>query len=180
MLGKVRCREFCAMPSAFEAHVAKSSTRLAPERDYAAEILLTPAQKRLIRQSFTKLVPALDLVGQLFYLKLFRLDPSFRARFGGDPKTQSRKFMAAVKLTVIALNYDDGLAPVLKLLGIGQRQMGLKVRDYRTVGKALIWTFEQSLQKSFTRQTKDAWTVFITQATRLLSGSDAALLRSVS
>ena len=167
------------MPTAFEARVAKSSNRFAPERDYSAEILLTPAQKRLIRQSFVKLTPALDLVGQLFYLKLFRLDPSFRARFGGDPKTQSRKFMAAVKLTVISLNHEDGLAPVLKLLGVRQRQMGMKVRDYRTMGKALIWTFEQSLQKSFTRPTKDAWTVFITQVTRILSGSDAALLRSV-
>jgi hemoglobin-like flavoprotein len=167
------------MPTAFEARVLKSSNRAAPT--WAdTEILLTPAQKRLIRESFVKLSPALDLVGQLFFLKLFRLDPSFRARFGGDTKTQSRKFMAAVKLTVISLNHEDGLAPIIKLMGVRQRQMGMKVRDYRMMGKALIWTFEQSLEKRFTRQTKDAWTVFITQVTRILSGSDAALLRSVS
>jgi len=167
------------MPTAFEARVAKSSSRAAPSPFGSDEILLTPAQKRLIRESFRKLSPALDLVGQLFYLKLFRLDPSFRARFGGDPKTQGRKFMAAVKLTIISLNHEDGLAPIIKLMGVRQRQMGMKVRDYRTMGKALMWTFEQSLEKRFTRQTKDAWTTFITQVTRILSGSDAALLRSV-
>jgi hemoglobin-like flavoprotein len=167
------------MPTAFEARVAKSSSRSAPSPFGSDEILLTPAQKRLIRESFRKLAPALDLVGQLFYLKLFRLDPSFRARFGGDSKTQGRKFMAAVKLTVISLNHEDGLAPIIKLMGVRQRQMGMKVRDYRTMGKALMWTFEQSLEKRFTRQTKDAWTTFITQVTRILSGSDAALLRSV-
>ena len=167
------------MSAAIEARVAKSSNRLAPARAGSAEISLTPGQKRLIRESFRKLEPALDLVGQLFYLKLFRLDPSFRDRFGGDPKTQGRKFMAAVKLTIISLNHEDGLAPTLKLLGVRHRQLGIKVRDYRTMAKAWMWTLERSLEKSFTRETKDVWTKLLAQVTHILSGSDAALLRSV-
>ena len=117
-------------------------------RQDTAKISLTAAQKRLIRTSFLKLAPALDLVGQLYFLKLFRLDPEFRARFGADPERHGRKFMAAVKLGVISLNHDDGLAPIIKLLGIRYRQMGLKVRDYRTMAKALMWTFERSLERS--------------------------------
>ena len=168
------------MSAAIEARVAKSSNRLAPARAGAsAEISLTAAQKRLIRESFFKLEPALDLVGQLFYLKLFRLDPSFRDRFGSDAKTQGRKFMAAVKLTIISLNHEDGLAPTLKLLGVRHRQLGIKVRDYRTMAKAWMWTLERSLEKSFTRETKDVWTKFHTQVSYILSGSEAALLRSV-
>ena len=88
--------------------------------------------------------------------------------------------MAAVKLGIIALNHDDGLAPIIKLLGVRYRQIGIKVRDYRIMTKALMWTLERSLEKRFTRKTKDAWTVFLTQVTRILSGSDAALLRGVS
>ncbi len=159
---------------------AKSSNRSSPGRAKTpAKISLTVAQKRLIRTSFLKLAPALDLVGQLYFLKLFRLDPEFRLRFGADPQRQGRKFMAAVKLGIISLNHDDGLAPIIKLLGIRYRQMGLKVRDYRTMTKALLWTFERSLEDKFTPKTKDAWNVLLTQVTRLLSGSDAALLRSV-
>jgi nitric oxide dioxygenase len=167
------------MSTAFEARVIKSSGRLAPRRSAPAEISLTAAQKRLIRESFRTLAPALDLAGQLFYLKLFRLDPAFRARFGSDPAIHSRKFTAAVKLAIISLNHEDGLAPILKLLGVRQRQLGMKLRDYRTMAKAWTWTLEQSLEKRFTRQTKDAWSALITQVTRILSGSDAALLRSV-
>jgi len=168
------------MSAAIEARVAKPSNRLAPARAGAsAEISLTAAQKRLIRESFLKLEPALDLVGQLFFLKLFRLDPALRGRFAGDPKTQSRKFMAAVKLTIISLKHEDGLAPTLKLLGVRQRQLGIKLRDYRTMAKSLMWTLERSLERSFTRETKDAWTTLLTQITHILSGSDAALLRSV-
>ena len=167
------------MSAAVEARLPKVSSRVAPAPFGVDEILLTPAQKRLIRESFVRIEPALDLVGQLFYLKLFRLDPALRSRFGSDPKTLGRKFMAAVKLTIIALNHEDGLAPTLKLLGVSQRQLGMRVRNYRTMGKAWIWTLERSLEKSFTRQSKDAWTALLTQVTRILSGSDAALLRSV-
>jgi len=168
------------MSVAIQARAAKPSNRLAPARAKAsAEISLTAPQKRLIRESFLKLEPALDLVGQLFCLKLFRLDPAFRARFGGSVETQGRKFMAAMKLTIISLNHEDGLAPTLKLLGVRHRQLGIKLRHYRTMTKALIWTLERSLEKSFTRETKDAWTALLTQITRTLSGSDAALLRSV-
>jgi hemoglobin-like flavoprotein len=168
------------MSVATQARAAKPSNRLAPARAGAsAEISLTAAQKRLIRESFLKLEPALDLVGQLFFLKLFRLDPALRGRFAGDPKTQSRKFMAAVKLTIISLKHEDGLAPTLKLLGVRQRQLGIKLRDYRTMAKSLMWTLERSLERSFTRETKDAWTTLLTQITHILSGSDAALLRSV-
>ena len=112
-------------------------------------------------------------------MKLYRLDPAFRGRFDGTPETQGRKFMAALKLAIISLNYEDGLAPTLKLLGIRHRQLGIKIRHYRMMTKALLWTLEQSLEKRFTRETKDAWSALLTQITRTLSGGDAALLRSV-
>jgi hemoglobin-like flavoprotein len=163
------------MPTAFEARVLKSSGRRR-----APEIALTTKQKQLIRESFLKLNPALDLVGQLFLMKLYRLDPAFRDRFGGSPEAQGRKFMAGLKLTLISLNYEDGLAPTLKLLGIRHRQLGIKIRNYRMMSKALLWTLEQSLEKRFTRETKDAWSALLTQITRVLSGGDAGLLRSVA
>ena len=163
------------MSAAVQAPVAKSSNRRAP----AAAIALTAQQKRLIRESVLKLEPAFDLVGQLFFLKLYRLDLAFRDRFDGTTETQGRKFMAALKLAIISLNYEDGLAPTLKLLGIRHRQLGIKIRHYRIMTKALLWTLEQSLEKRFTRETKDAWSALLTQITRTLSGGDAALLRSV-
>ena len=47
------------------------------------------------------------------------------------------------------------------------------------MAKAWTWTLERSLERSLTRQSKDAWAVLLAQVTRVLSGSDAALLRSV-
>jgi nitric oxide dioxygenase len=151
-----------------------------PYRPLPSGIALTAKQKRLIRESFLALEPAYDLVGQLFMRKLYRLDASFRDRFGSSAEAQSRKFMAGLKLGIIALNYEDGLTPVIRLVGVRNRRAGIKARHYRIMGKALLWTLEQSLEKRFTRETKEAWSSFLTQVTRILSGSDAALLRAVS
>jgi hypothetical protein len=35
--------------------------------------------------------------------------------------------------------------------------------------RALIWTLEQSLEESFTRETKDAWNTLLGQIIRVLS-----------
>ena len=43
-----------------------------PDRPAPATIALTAKQKRLIRESFLRLEPAFDLVGQLFFRKLYR------------------------------------------------------------------------------------------------------------
>ena len=62
----------------------------APSKD----IQLTSGQKRLILNSFFRVEPALDLVAQLFFLKLFRLDPGLRKKFDGPVEMQAKKFAA--------------------------------------------------------------------------------------
>jgi hemoglobin-like flavoprotein len=149
---------------------SKATTRLHVQRAAApAEISLSAKQKRLIRESFLRLDPALELVGRLFYLKLSRLESNLGSRFAGPAEMQARKFAAAMKLAMISLNHDDGLASTLKLLGARHRQLGIRVRHYRLMARALIWTLEQSLGKSFTRETRNAWTTLLDQITRVLA-----------
>ena len=140
--------------------------RSTPSKDLS----LTTEQKRLILNSFVRLEPALDLVAQLFFLKLFRLDPGLRKKFDGPVEMQARKFSAGAKLAMISLGHEDGLAPTLKLLGTRHRQMGIRARHYRTMSRALVWTLERSLDKSFDRDTRDAWNTMLAQFTKLMSG----------
>jgi hemoglobin-like flavoprotein len=159
------------MPAAIQASVAIQSRRQRQPRDIATpETRLTVKQKRLIRLSFLRIEPALGLVAQLFFLKLFRLDPSLRKKFAGPVETQARKFAAATKLAMILLGHEDGLAPTLKLLGARHRQIGIRSRHYRTMSRALVWTLEQSLEKSFDRDTKDAWNTLLSDVTRVFAG----------
>ena len=163
------------MPAASQATVKATVT--APKRQTrrtratpATDTQLTAEQKRLIRLSFLRIEPALDLVGQLFFLKLFRLDPSLRKKFSGPVEIQARKFAAGAKLAMISLGHEDGLAPTLKLLGARHRQLGIRARHYRTMSRALVWTLERSLEKRFDRDTKDAWNTLLSDFTKVMAG----------
>jgi hemoglobin-like flavoprotein len=159
------------MPAALQASVTplkikSRRARTAP----GSETQLTAEQKRLIRVSFLRIEPALDLVAQLFFLKLFRLDPSLRKKFSGPVEIQARKFAAGAKLAMISLGHEDGLAPTLKLLGARHRQLGIRARHYRTMSRALVWTLERSLDKNFDRDTKDAWNTLLAYFTHVMAG----------
>jgi hemoglobin-like flavoprotein len=140
--------------------MSAAALALKPEESQLVQETLTAAQKHLIRESFAKLEPASDLVAALLYLRLFDLDPSLRALFRGDIKPQGRKLMDALKIAILSLDREDGLAPTLKLLGARHRHYGVKAGNYVTFARAFIWTLEQSLEKSFTRDTKEAWVAF--------------------
>lgn len=159
------------MPAALHvSDAAPKKTVSRAKRAPAKDLHLTTEQKRLILNSFMRVEPALDLVAQLFFLKLFRLDPGLRKKFDGPVEMQARKFSAGAKLAMISLGHEDGLAPTLKLLGTRHRQMGIRARHYRTMSRALVWTLERSLDKSFDRDTRDAWTTMLAQFTKVMSG----------
>jgi hemoglobin-like flavoprotein len=134
-----------------------------------AEAPLTDDQKRLIRESYRKIEPAIDLVAQAFFRKLSGLDSSLRAKFAGPIDIQARKFTAAMKLTLITLSQEDELTPTLKLLGARHRHLGIRTRHYRMMAKALLWTLEQSLDRDFTRETRAAWSALLDKITRTLT-----------
>ncbi|HZP08046.1 globin domain-containing protein [Methyloceanibacter sp.] len=158
------------MSVALHLSSSRSLTRMRLKRAATpAEAPLTDEQKRLIRDSYRKIEPAIDLVAQVFFRKLFALDSSLRAKFSGPIEVQVRKFEAAMKLTMITLSQDDELKPTLKLLGVRHRQLGIRTRHYRMMAKALIWTLDQSLEKSFTRETRAAWTALLDKITRTLA-----------
>ncbi len=155
------------MPAAL--HTSVDAPTKSARRNASTDISLSAEQKRLILKSFLRVEPALDLVAQLFFLKLFRLAPALRKQFSGPVDVQARKFAAGAKLAMISLGHEDGLAPTLRLLGARHRQMGIRPRYYRTMSRALVWTLERSLDKAFDRDTKAAWKVLLAQFAKVMS-----------
>lgn len=150
-----------------------SLTLLAPPLDSASSIAsatsaghaLTRGQKRLIRESFSAVEPAADLVARLFYLKSIDLDPSLRRLFKTPTRAERRDFMAAMKLAVISLDRLQELQPIIKLLGARKRQEGVESSAYATFRRAWVWTLEQSLEARFPREAEEAWTALFTRMT---------------
>ncbi|HEY9081368.1 globin family protein [Magnetovibrio sp.] len=118
---------------------------------------MTPEQKQLVQSSFAKVAPIAPQAAELFYGRLFELDPSLKALFKGDMTTQGQKLMSTLGVAVGSLNNLDALLPVLQNLGRGHVGYGVKDSHYDTVGAALLWTLEQGLGDGFTPDVKDAW-----------------------
>jgi len=127
---------------------------------------MTPESVALVQSSFEKVKPIAPLAAELFYGKLFELDPSLKPLFKGDMVEQGRKLMATLAFVVAGLSATD------KILGavaeLGRRHVGYGVLDahYDTVGAALLWTLGQGLGPAFTPETEAAWT----EAYTLLAG----------
>ena len=111
----------------------------------------------LVQESFKAVQPIQDKAAQLFYTRLFELDPALRPLFSGSMAEQGRKLMAALATVVNGLRRPETVLPVVR--GLGRRHLGYGVRaeHYSTVGEALLWTLEKGLGAAFTPAVRDAW-----------------------
>lgn len=119
---------------------------------------MTPEQVTLVTTSWEKVKPISDTAAELFYGKLFELDPSLKALFTGDMTEQGRKLMAMINTAVNSLKNVEAIVPAVQ--DLGRRHVGYGVTDahYDTVAAALLWTLEQGLGDAFTNDVKQAWT----------------------
>jgi hemoglobin-like flavoprotein len=132
--------------------------------------VLNDAEKKLIVNSWRLVIPIKDTAGDLFYRRLFEVNPSYQQLFKGDMASQKRKLIAMLAFIVKSLDWpesawrenvaeEDDL--FLVVLALGRRHSELyNIPDaaYATVGEALLWTLDFGLGKEFTAPVRAAWT----------------------
>ena len=118
---------------------------------------MTPQQIELVKKTWVMVVPIADRAAELFYGRLFELEPSYRAMFKHDMTEQGKKLMKTINIAVEALDDVEPLVPTLKQMGADHAGYGVVDRDYNVVGAALLWTLEQGLGEAFTDEVKNAW-----------------------
>ncbi|NNG14612.1 MAG: hemin receptor [Gammaproteobacteria bacterium] len=114
-------------------------------------------QIALVKESWAKVVPISDTAAELFYGKLFELDPALKALFKGDMKEQGRKLMVMLNTAVNSLDNLETIVPAVQEMGKRHVAYGVKDSDYDIVGEALIWTLHKGLEDAFTPEVKEAW-----------------------
>ena len=134
---------------------------------------MTPEQIKLVQDSFAKVAPIAPTAAELFYGKLFELDPELKPLFKGDMKEQGAKLMKMIGIAVNGLNNLDALVPAVQDLGVRHVDYGVKESHYDTVGSALLWTLGQGLGDDFTEDTKEAWTITYTTLATVMTEAAA-------
>lgn len=133
---------------------------------------MTPEQITLVQSSWEKVKPISDQAAELFYGRLFELDPSLKPLFSGDMKEQGKKLMATLNLAVSSLTRLETILPAVQDLGRRHVQYGVPDESYQTVGAALLWTLDQGLGEAFTDDVKEAWTeTYVTLSTVMLDAA---------
>lgn len=127
---------------------------------------MNPHEIELIKGSWAKVVPIREQAAELFYGKLFEMDPNVKPLFKGDMKEQGRKLMMMLNTVVTSLEKLEALVPAVQDLGKRHIQYQVKAEHYDTVGAALLWTLGAGLGDAFTDEVKAAWTkAYVTLAT---------------
>lgn len=119
---------------------------------------MTPEQITLVQSTWRKVLPISDTAAEIFYTKLFTLDPALKSLFKGDMKAQGRKLMTMIGTAVSSLRRLEQIVPAVQDLGRRHAGYGVKAVHYDTVAAALVWTLEQGLGDAFTAEVRQAWT----------------------
>lgn len=118
---------------------------------------MSPEQVDLVQATWRSLMPIKDTAAELFYGKLFSLDPGIRPLFTNDLKDQGRNLTAMISVAVGGLSRPEKIMLAVRQLGRRHAAYGVQPRHYELVAVALLWTLETSLGEAFTPEVKAAW-----------------------
>lgn len=143
---------------------------------------MNPEQLALVKKTFERVEPIAQEVGELFYTRLFEMDPAVRQLFRSDMKRQALMLMTVIGMAVRSLDRPETVAESVRALGQRHVNYGVRTADYNTFGAALIWALEQVLGADFTPEVKSAWIeayTFLADAMRNAASPQPASATSV-
>ena len=118
---------------------------------------LSAEQIQLIRDSWQRVLPIKEKAAELFYARLFELDPSVKALFKGKLDFQGDKLMMTLNVVVNSLDNLTEVEAMLQAMGKRHIIYGVEAAHYETVGAALLWALKQGLGEHFSEEVEEAW-----------------------
>lgn len=134
---------------------------------------MTEKQIKLVKKSwsyFREIDP--ELVGDVFYSKLFLDAPRVRHLFHSSKEEQAKKIVQMLSIIVSRLDTLDELNEEITQLAVRHVRYGVKASHYKLIGTALLWTLQQGLDKDWNEEVKEAWSAcFQTISTTMINAS---------
>jgi hemoglobin-like flavoprotein len=119
---------------------------------------MTPKQIELVQQSWEHVVKNIPQAGEIFYGRLFEMNPQLCAMFSPDIKAQSQKLLGIISFAVKKLNTIEEVVSDVQALGRRHGNYGVQPAHYAMVADSLLWTLEKGLAHRWTTELKEAWT----------------------
>ena len=136
---------------------------------------MSPQEIALVTETWRGVVPVRDTFAQLFYAKLFALDPGLRALFGGNLAEQGRSLVAMISIGIRNLAQPESIERALRELGQRHASYGVRPEHYETVATALILSLGLTLGEAFTPEARAAWERAYAQLAGAMQGAKPAV-----
>lgn len=118
---------------------------------------LTDDEVDLMRHGLRLMTARKQLAAEIFYERLFEIDPKLRSLFSDDIVAQTEKVMIALGAVVAQIHDLDACRSMTEELAIRHVSYGVAAEDYRSVGEAVIVTLSEVLEEDFTSDMEAAW-----------------------
>ena len=98
-----------------------------------------------------------EILGDVFYTKLFYDNPELRKMFPQEMEEQNKKLIDMLNIIIERLENLNELKG--EIIAVAKRHVdyGVKNEHYNMVGAALLWTLKKALGKEWTDELKTAW-----------------------
>jgi hemoglobin-like flavoprotein len=106
-------------------------------------------------QLFRKIDP--QLVGDVFYSRLFLQTPSVKPMFKHSMTAQYQKLVDMLSMVISKLDRIDEISEDIRELALRHVQYGVRPAHYKLIGDTLLWTLAQGLGRDWTEEMAAAW-----------------------
>src|SRR3954463_5779561 len=96
-------------------------------------------QAQVVRSTWNSVLPVGDTFAELFYGRLFALDPDLRKLFRGDMVEQGRNLTAMLSVAAANLGRPERIMVALRQLGRRHVAYGVKPEHFAKVEDALLF-----------------------------------------
>jgi len=118
---------------------------------------MTPEQASIVGSTWRAVLPVGDTFAELFYGKLFSVDPALRRLFSEDMVEQGRSLTAMLSVAAANMARPEKIVLAVRQLGRRHAAYGVQAKDFATVELALLFALEHVLIDVFGDEVRDAW-----------------------
>ncbi|MCF0065848.1 globin domain-containing protein [Dyadobacter chenwenxiniae] len=119
---------------------------------------MTDRKTLTIKNTWSYVIAQPELAGELFYEKLFELDPTLRGMFPPDLGHQAQKLTDMITYMVRRMQAMPDIQKEIDALAVRHAGYGVHDAHYITVGGALLSTLEKLLEEHWDEECCQAWT----------------------
>lgn len=113
--------------------------------------------RQLVQSTWTRINSDQKRAADIFYSRLFELDPSIQYLFRGDLEAQKQRLMGMFNIAVRGLDKLDDMLPALRDLGARHSGYNVLPEHYDTMGKALVLMVSEILGEDASDEIEAAW-----------------------